>query len=190
MIQIITQPAAEPITLAEAKAYLQEDQDHNDAMITVLIIAARQLAEEFLFRKLISQKVKEYRSTLEKEMTLCFPNVSSLESIKYLTDDDTESADIKTNFALINVSEPAELVAKNNYSLPSPYNRKDTIRIEYNTGFATASAVPAPIKQAMLLMIGKWYENREDEEFISRTSSLRMTSASKMLLQPYRIWQF
>lgn len=185
---LTTAPATEPITLADAKAHLYEDQNHNDSMITGLIVAARQLTEEYLRRKLITQTVTEYFECFEKNMKLEFPNVSTINSIKYLTDDETESTDIKTNFILLSGYQPSEIIAKDSYSLPSPFDRKDTVRIEYVTGFGAASAIPKPIIQGMLVMIGEWYECREDETFVSKSGNLRMSKASQLLMQIYRLW--
>ena len=51
----VTDATVEPITLAQAKAHLREEQDetHNDLLISSLITVARQAAEDRLQRTLI-----------------------------------------------------------------------------------------------------------------------------------------
>lgn len=54
-LQLITPPAVEPLTLAEAKDYLYETGNGQDAVITRLIRTAREMAEQITRRALITQ---------------------------------------------------------------------------------------------------------------------------------------
>lgn len=48
-------PAAEPVTLAEAKLYLRVDGNEEDRLINDLIQSARQQIEQWLRRSLVTQ---------------------------------------------------------------------------------------------------------------------------------------
>src|SRR5438094_4704069 len=52
---LVTGPATEPITLAEAKAHLRVDFTDDDALIAALITAAREAAETFMRRAILPQ---------------------------------------------------------------------------------------------------------------------------------------
>src|SRR3954470_3436284 len=52
---LLTPPAVEPVTLAEAKAYLRVDNDDDDAVISALIAGARGHIESQTRRALITQ---------------------------------------------------------------------------------------------------------------------------------------
>lgn len=57
-IQIVTAPAAEPVSLTEAKAHLRVDVADDDLLIGALIVAARQHAETITRRVLVTQSWK------------------------------------------------------------------------------------------------------------------------------------
>src|SRR5690242_14642324 len=83
---VVTAPAAEPVTLAEAKDHLRVDDTNSDSRITSRIKAARTAAENFMQRALVQ---RTYRLTLEGfpangcALELPFSPAVSVDSIKY-----------------------------------------------------------------------------------------------------------
>ena len=63
-LKLVTPPATEPVTLAELKAWAKIDTDADDALITSLLAAARQAAEDYTRRSFITQS---WRLTLDLE---------------------------------------------------------------------------------------------------------------------------
>ena len=57
--KVTIQPTEEPLTLTEAKAHLKVEVTADDTLITALIQAAREEAEQYLNLKLITQTVTE-----------------------------------------------------------------------------------------------------------------------------------
>src|SRR5690606_22035238 len=74
------------------------------------------------------------------------------------------------------------LPAKNT-TWPETDNEPGSVRISFTTG---ASAVPASIKHAALLLVGHWFEHREAAGDV-KVAELPM--AVDALLFPYRNWQ-
>ena len=57
-LQLVTPPAEEPVSLADAKLHLRVDFTDDDALITSLIAAARQAAETLTGRQIVTARWK------------------------------------------------------------------------------------------------------------------------------------
>jgi uncharacterized phiE125 gp8 family phage protein len=70
-------------------------------------------------------------------------------------------------------------------SWPSVTAAPEAVSIRFRAGYGdVGSDVPEPIRQAMLLLIGHWYEHRE--AVIVGTNAMLMPMAVNSLLAPYR----
>ena len=111
--------------------------------------------------------------------------ISSVSHIKYYDSDNALQTWADTNYNLIkpeNQKGFVELVDGKDF--PSIYTRGDAIKITFVSGYgSSASDVPEPIKQAVLLIIGSLYEKRED-------TVKRMPTTVEYLLEPYRIVEY
>src|SRR5690606_86660 len=90
------------------------------------------------------------------------------------------------DYLLDAVSEPARLVPAHGKSWPATRVQVNAVQIKYVAGWANAAAVPAAIKQWMLLQIGAMYENRQSET--TAASSVVKLPFADRLLDRYRIW--
>ncbi len=68
--QLITPPAAEPVTLAEAKTHLRLETALDDAYVTALITTARKYIEEVCWRGLVTQTWELVLESFQGEDTL------------------------------------------------------------------------------------------------------------------------
>jgi len=195
-VAVKTAPAAEPLTLVEAKLHLRVDADDEDSLITALITAARQWAENYCRRSFV-------RRTLELRMD-CFPAeirlprgpVSEVTSITY-TDQDGAAATLGAGRYQVDLyGIPPRIVPVFGAVWPVPkYGALNAVVVEYVAGFAPGAAsptdhaenVPGPIKAAMLLIVGHLFRNREQ---VSAVALQEAPFAAKMLLAPYEIRDF
>ena len=77
-------------------------------------------------------------------------------------------------------------IAPQNAGWPIPGKKLGGIEIDLTAGFGSTSAsVPAPIRQALLLLVAHWYEHRDPVEIGSQ--DLRVPGAVSELLIPYRV---
>jgi uncharacterized phiE125 gp8 family phage protein len=165
-LKLATAPASEPVTLAEAKAHLRVDISDDDTLIDGLIASARRYFEEAARRALITQT---WRLSLDgwpsgDEIELPRPPLQSVTSVIYKDQDGNATTWAAANYIVDTDSEPGRIVLAYGQSWPTgvlyPAN---PIQITYKAGYGDAgSSVPTQMKQAILLLIGHYYENRED----------------------------
>lgn len=161
-VNIKTQPEEEPITLIEAKAHLRVECDADDAYIATLIKVARQHAERFQRRSYITQTL-ELRLDYFPQFLIELPRPPSISvtSIKYIdSGGDLQTLDSSKYTADFN-SYKARIVPAFNEIWPTTRQVIDAVTIEYVAGYGAAADVLETIKQAILLLISVWYENRE-----------------------------
>jgi uncharacterized phiE125 gp8 family phage protein len=152
LLERISAPATEPITLAEAKLYLRVDSSSEDNLITDLIVAARMSAEAWLKNSLISQSWKlVYNDYLDREIILPMPPIVNIGSVVVVNRDTTTQTISPTNYYLN---------AAKNKLLFDNYISGFSIEIIYNTGYGTATQVPSPIKYGILAHIAAMYDER------------------------------
>jgi len=184
--KLITGPATEPISTTEAKLHLKiETTDTTeDALLAILIKAAREICEEYTRRTLISQTWElQFDSFSESEYMLEKTPVSSITSVKYYDQSGMEQTVANTVYELNQATEPNKLILKSGQIWPSVRGHTNDCKIRFVAGY---TAVPGALKAAMLLIIGHLYENREDV-IVGRISN-DMPKGSEYLMNPYRLF--
>jgi uncharacterized phiE125 gp8 family phage protein len=160
---VTVEPTVEPLTLAEVKNFLKEEQATNNDLITAMIVSARKIAEGKCNRRLVTQTVKLSLDDFPSEdIEIQGSPIQSISTVKYYDDDNNLQTLAATNYQLDITEEPARFGISSTGEWPSVYDRFNAVEITFVAGYGLAAAVPDNIKQAMYFMIGHWYENRED----------------------------
>ena len=181
-----TGPATTAISLAEAKAFLRVDSDYDDddAYITSLIGVATNVVEQFTRRRLITQTYNIYYDEFPPFMDLQVGNVASVTHVKYYDTDNTlQTLDTSEYDVDIRVK-PGRIYQAEDGNFPSTYERANSVEVEFVVGSA-ASDVEDAIKQAMYIVIGRYYENRQDVVMGTQVNELPLMV--EHLLTPYRL---
>lgn len=179
---LIAPPAVEPLSLAETKAWLRVENAAEDELVGALIASARLVVESLTRRFLVAQT---WRLVLDRwpasGVTLPF---SPVRSVAVRVHDAGGEATIVPpgTFSLKHYAGDARL----RFAHP-PHTQRPIagIEIDVEAGFATdAAGVPAPLRQAMRLLVARWYENRGDVE--ADADMARTPSSVAALVAPYR----
>lgn len=165
--RVTTEPASEPVTLAEAKAHLRVLHSAEDDLITALIVAARQKAEAFLGRALITQTrevtLDRWPSAYvdgHEDIELPGGKLTSITSVTYTASDGTATVWGAGNYVADTLREVGRVYLAHGVSWPALRSGPNGVRIRYVTGYGNAAAVPSLIKAGMLLYVGHLYANR------------------------------
>lgn len=178
---VYTAPTVEPVTLADAKIHLRTvtgDTSEDSAIISPLITAAREYCENVTGRALAAQTIKAYPETWGL-WRLPRPPVVSVTSIKYYDEDDVEYTLAATEYQVDTID--GQILIKED---PSETLRDmNPIVVEYTTGNASC---PKTVRQAMLLLIAHWYQNRE--AVITGGVSAEVDIGVRRLLNQNKVW--
>jgi len=207
-------PAIEPVTLDELKAHCRVDTTADDALLTALIVAARQWAEHYTGRAFISQTWQYWidadqmlpRPSLEKIMDVYvhpFGNdpyvrrprsyiplphapLQSVASVQFFDDTDTATVWDPSNYFVDNAREPGRVVLRTGAVWPCPMRMPNGLMIQYVAGYgATADMVPEVLNLAIKQIAAHWYEHRGEAG--AQTDATQMPLVIQSLLNPYRI---
>ena len=173
-------------TTAEAKDFLKVDTTADDTLIDNLIKAATQSCEEYTNQYFIDTLVTQYSDNWLEFYRLYKSPVSSIATIKYYDTNDSLQTLDSSNYILDDASKPARIGLAVNGELPTLADRINAVAVQYTVGYGAAStAVPDGIKQAVLLTIGNWYENRQT--VITGRTATELPLSSQYLLNQYKI---
>ena len=165
-LKTLTQPAVEPVTLAEAKSHCRVDTSTDDAYISSLITAAREWCEAYCDETFIHT---QYRMTLDsfpREIELPRPPMASsgtvtAVSITYTIETQATATLATSQYRVDRDATPGVIRTLYNGSWPSHLLDYNAVTVTWWGGKgASGAAVEQRIKNAILWLVGMWYERR------------------------------
>jgi len=165
--EVTSQPAVEPLTVAEAKAHLRVDHSVDDTYIESLIKAARVACENHQNRAYITQTRKLYLDDFPcncRYIELPYAPLQSVTSITYYDVDGNSQTWSSSLYQVDTKAEPGVVMPVYGEDFPEAREEKlNAVTITYVCGYGgTSASVPETIRHAMRLMIGDFYNQRED----------------------------
>ena len=186
---LLTPPAVEPLSLAEAKHFLRVDHDDDDDLIAALVTGARGHVEAATRRALVTQA---WRITLDAWppggcIRVLMAPLQSVSAVR-LRDSAGDASELDAAaFSVVAGSAPG--LIETPAGLPAPLRRHGGIEIDVIAGHGDAATdVPEPLRQAVRMLLAHWYENRGLVPAAgSAPSPAAVTAALAPLLAPYRV---
>lgn len=185
---LVTLPSAEPVTLSEAKAHLRVTASDEDSLITALIFAARNWAENFTQRALMTQTWDVLLDAFADEMELPLPPLQSVTSVKYLDTAGVEQTLASTEYTVDTAAERGLVRLAYGKAWPATRAQANAVTIRVVAGYSATNPLPGAIKGACLLMLGELYARRETA--IVGAPITTVPVSAEYLLWPYRSLRF
>lgn len=187
-LSLVTAPAETPVTLAEACAHLRVAEGDDDATVNALIAAATAHLDGYagiLGRCLVTQTWAMTMDTLPRDgFRLPLVPVASVASITYVDADGVSQTLAADQRALSG----DRVVPAYGVTWPTPRAQTDAVTVTFIAGYGAAADVPAAIRQALLLLVGHWYDQRSAVNVGNIVTPMPL--AVEALLAPYRVHSF
>jgi len=182
---LLIPPIAEPITLADAKAYLRVANDDDDDVIAALIAGARNHVEAQTRRALVTQTWRLVRDAWPRDGRIAVVP-APLREIAAARTYDSQGATHAIDVAAFVADKAGSTILVAPWALPAPGRTAAGIEIDVEVGYGDAPQdVPEPLQQAIRLLVAHWYENRSLIAVGHDIAVLPNTTAA--LIAPYRV---
>ena len=162
----ITQPAVEPVSLAEAKVQARVDTEADDAYIQALIAVARQYVEDILDITLLST-VWEVSYDLFPVWAIVLPRPTLQAAnitVTYRLGDGATSTKSSAagDFRVDTRTVPGRIYPNWSDTWPAVRGDENSVVVNYTAGFGPdGSSVPPLYKHLMMVLVAHWYDTRQ-----------------------------
>jgi uncharacterized phiE125 gp8 family phage protein len=172
----------------------------DDSYVDALIEAAVPVVELLTNRKLMLQEWALHLDEFPQDggdIEIPFPPLLAVSSVKYYDSTDTEVTLAGTVYQVDNKGLVGVVKLKNNQQWPStPFEKSNAVTITFTCGYydpdeddltdeQLLKRLPIALRQAILLLVGTWYANRET--VIVGTNAMKIPNTIEMLVAPFEV---
>ncbi len=184
-----TAPTVEPVDLALAKVQCRIEPDvvDEDGVLAAYIAAARSWVEDYTGRPLMTQTWQMSLPDFPTRVWLPYAApLASITHVKYYDTTNTLTTLSSSVYTTAAFSEPACLTLVDGQVWPSVYVRDDAVQIEYVVGVSDVASVPPKLVQAVQMLVGHWYANREAVS-VNGANAMEIPFAAEALCAHHRL---
>ena len=197
---LIAPPAAEPVTLAEARSWLRVDTTDEDGEIASLISAAREIVEMTTRRALVTQSwrvvmdawpmagadrswtlLSTRAAAAPGEIALPLAPVQSVAAIRVYDSMGVAQTLPTLSWRLVAAPERARIAFS--AAPPQPGANTAGVEIDVVVGYGDPQDTPAPLRHAILSLVSYWFDNRGD---VATIDAGNLPPRAAALIAPFR----
>ncbi len=153
-----------PVGLTEAKTHLRVDLSDDDTYIQMLIEMATHVVEQYTRLFIVENTVEVYYDQFPDYFNLQYGNLQLITSIKYYDSSNNLTTLDSSNYEMDKHAQPALVYRSQGSTWPSTYDKPNAVTLKFSGGYEFQDyddKFPRPLKHAILLLIGHFYENRQ-----------------------------
>lgn len=198
MINSVTKAENFLIPLIDVKAHLRIDANFDDSYLYQIIQAAQENVRRFTGRAIAietfefipsnSRNLRTFEAALDEcasdRLTFRVGFITQLVSVKTYDLVGVETAYDVTLFDVMNNDQFSEVVRKNGTDVPRGTRTYKDLVVTFKAGY-TEATLPFGLRQALLMLIGFYYENRDT--MVDVNLSDPGTIGIRQMLQKYKL---
>lgn len=168
-LSLVTAATEEPVSLDEAKTQCRVDTDDEQLLLIALIQAARDYAETFTHRALITQVWDLKLDAFPDDDTIWVPKppLQTTPTAPVVTYVDSNGTTQTVSSTLYTIDAPAgpharmaRIVPAYSCYWPTTRDVPNAVTVRFYAGYGLQASVPAAIKTAIKLLVAQWFSNR------------------------------
>ncbi len=187
-LQPVTTDLADPVTIGEVQQYLRISDPDDNVWIRNAIRAARMLVEKHTHRQLMTKTwdlALDCFPAATDSLSIPRPPLQTIDSITYVPSSGGTTTIDSTSLHVDTGSEPGRVAPVFDWYWPTARLQNAAVTVQFTAGYGgDAVDVPEPLRQAIMMMAGHWYEHRETVVVGTITNELPM--AFEALCGSYR----
>jgi len=167
-LKLITTPAYQPVTVAEAKAHMNVEHTGDDALIAVLIASAVDVAQLITSRQLVEAQYELVLDGFADQIELPGPPLLTVSSIKYQDANGVEQTLASTEYTVDADSLVGRVYPAYGKTWPSTRDVPNAVRIRFTCGWPMSAAGSPPVWTGpksittwILVRVATMYQQRE-----------------------------
>lgn len=179
------------ITLAEAKSQLRIDSSYtgDDTYIEALIAIAVSIVEKETSIAITADQQMTYIADGFLPVIDLGLNGHEVESVKYYnTDNVLTTLVVDTDYYVSNLNFPMASIRLYNTTdndWPDTYDKPDSVEVKFKAGINNQNDIPNGLRQAIFLIIGRYYEMRQD--VITGTVVNKIPLGAQHIINQYKL---
>lgn len=189
-IRSITEPGETPVTVPEAKTHLRVDGTDDDTFILALIsaVVAHVEGPNGIGAPVISRQWELTLDGFPCQIQIPMTNITSVDSIVYTDTDGVDKTLAASEYQVDLKGDPVRIEPAYSKTWPSTRAVLGAVTVTFTAGYATAADVPEDLKAGLKLLLGHWYEHRE--EVTVGTELRTLPFAAQSIFERYRVGRF